>query len=86
MKTLKHFALAALVLAGLLIAPATTHADSLSDLSCYLVASVFAFGFTVDWTFGGQTDAAVRAYQQANGLVVDGQVGTQTWQPLLAGK
>jgi len=40
---------------------------------------------TVDGNFGGQTDAAVRAYQGGHGLVVDGQVGPQTWQPMLVG-
>jgi phage gp46-like protein len=38
---------------------------------------------TVDGNFGGQTDSAVRAYQQAHGLTVDGQVGPQTWKALL---
>ena len=44
----------------------------------------------VDGSFGAQTDAAVKAYQQSHqqsdGLVVDGQVGPQTWPVLLSGK
>jgi len=43
---------------------------------------------TVDGNFGGQTDAAVRAYQKGLGLVADGQgvVSSQTWQALLVGR
>jgi peptidoglycan hydrolase-like protein with peptidoglycan-binding domain len=36
--------------------------------------------------FGNQIDALVRSYQQKTGLFVDGEVGPQTWQALLAGK
>lgn len=36
-----------------------------------------------DGNFGAKTDAAVRAFQQANGLTVDGIVGQQTWNKLL---
>ena len=35
-----------------------------------------------DGYFGSITEAAVRAYQTAHGLVVDGIVGTQTWASL----
>jgi peptidoglycan hydrolase-like protein with peptidoglycan-binding domain len=36
----------------------------------------------VDGDFGEQTDDRVRAFQGANGLVVDGVVGAQTWPAL----
>lgn len=39
---------------------------------------------TVDGIFGSKTLAAVKAYQQAKGLTVDGVVGKNTWKILLA--
>ena len=36
-----------------------------------------------DGSFGGDTDAAVRAYQKAKGLAVDGSCGPATWGKLL---
>lgn len=41
------------------------------------------YNLVVDGTFGGLTQAAVKDYQQKNGLTVDGKVGEQTWGSLL---
>lgn len=40
-------------------------------------------GVTVDGLCGTKTDAAIRAYQQKNGLTADGQVGINTWKKIL---
>lgn len=39
---------------------------------------------TIDGIFGPNTQAAVRAFQQANGLAVDGIIGPRTWTALMA--
>jgi len=43
-----------------------------------------ARGIAVDGIFGEQTEIAVRNYQKAEGLQVDGIVGLATWAQLLA--
>lgn len=42
------------------------------------------YKLSVDSDFGPATDAAVRAYQKANHLEVDGEVGEKTWGSLFA--
>lgn len=39
--------------------------------------------YGVDGSFGNSTDSAVRKFQKAKGLVVDGIVGAKTWNALL---
>ena len=51
----------------------------------FLQRSLHRAGFSpgaVDGIFGARTDAAVRAFQRARGLAVDGIVGTRTWGAL----
>lgn len=36
----------------------------------------------IDGLFGGGTESAVKQFQRANGLGIDGQVGPRTWQAL----
>lgn len=42
-------------------------------------------GYGADGSFGNATDSAVRAFQKAKGLAVDGSVGKATWNKILKG-
>lgn len=56
--------------------------DAVRALQGILNAHGFDCG-EVDGTFGSKTDKAVRDFQKANGLEVDGSVGSATWTALL---
>lgn len=55
--------------------------DTVRALQALLVG--YGSKIAVDGSFGGATDTAVRSYQQANSLTVDGSVGRATWTKLL---
>jgi peptidoglycan hydrolase-like protein with peptidoglycan-binding domain len=40
-------------------------------------------GYGADGSFGGATERALKAFQEANGLEVDGSCGRKTWNKLL---
>lgn len=55
--------------------------DTVKALQALLVG--YGQSIAVDGSFGGATDKAVRSYQQANNLSIDGSVGPATWAKLL---
>jgi peptidoglycan hydrolase-like protein with peptidoglycan-binding domain len=59
-----------------------SNGPAVADLQSRLAAAGCDPG-PLDGRFGPRTEAAVRRFQSANGLVVDGWVGPQTWGALL---
>lgn len=58
--------------------------DEVKSLQAILIGFGYSCGSSgVDGSFGAATDKAVRAYQKAHGLTVDGSVGPKTWASLL---
>lgn len=61
--------------------------EAVKALQILLIGNGYSCGsHGVDGSFGSATDQAVRAYQKANGLTVDGIVGTNTWSKILGVK
>lgn len=57
--------------------------DTVLKLQQALLSKGYAVG-TPDGSFGPKTDAAVRAYQKDNNLVVDGIIGERTYNALMS--
>ena len=58
--------------------------DDVRRLQRILVELALLGAKGIDGTFGAQTEAAVKQFQQTNGLTVDGTVGNATWNALPA--
>ena len=57
---------------------------SVKALQILLIGNGFSCGsYGADGDFGSATDKAVREFQKAKGLSVDGEVGAKTWSKLL---
>lgn len=58
--------------------------EAVKSLQILLIGYGYSCGSSgVDGSFGSATDKAVKAFQKAKGLVVDGVVGSNTWSKLL---
>ena len=55
--------------------------DEVEELQALLNAK-YGANLDVDSIFGAKTEAAVKAFQRANGLTADGVVGAKTWKAL----
>ena len=61
--------------------------NTVKSLQTLLIGYGYSCGkYGADGDFGASTLKAVKAYQKANGLVVDGEVGPATWGKLLGVK
>lgn len=59
--------------------------EAVKDAQRLLNAKGYDCG-SVDGIFGKKTDAAVRLFQNANGLIIDGIIGAKTWEKLKSSK
>ena len=60
--------------------------EQVKNLQCLLIAKGYPLKeYGADGDFGNETEAAVRAFQKANNLDVDGIVGQHSWNKLLKG-
>lgn len=58
--------------------------NAVKALQTLLIGAGFSCGSKgADGSFGGDTEAAVKAYQKAKKIAVDGSVGPKTWSKLL---
>lgn len=58
--------------------------NSVKSMQILLIGYGFSCGsYGADGSFGGATDKAIREFQKANGLSVDGVCGPKTWAKLL---
>ncbi|GAB3714667.1 peptidoglycan-binding protein [Mariniluteicoccus flavus] len=56
--------------------------EAVREVQCRLAAKGYTEVGAADGIFGSKTDAAVRRFQRAKGLVPDGIVGPKTWRAL----
>ena len=64
--------------------PVLRHGDRGTEVS-FLQTQLNELGYLdgdIDGIFGLQTEAALKRFQEENGLEADGEVGTSTWQSL----
>lgn len=58
-----------------------SQSESVAEIQAFLNAK-YSAGLDVDGIFGSVTEAAVKVFQQKNGLTADGIIGPKTWKAL----
>jgi peptidoglycan hydrolase-like protein with peptidoglycan-binding domain len=64
----------------------TLRVGSKGEYVSYLqsILNYYGYSIPVDGIFGAKTEAAVKQFQKSRRLLVDGIVGSKTWDALLA--